>query len=72
MVKIETERLTLSELESKDAPFVFELYNDPDFIKYIGDRGIGSISDGEKFIETLKEEIDPLDTNFLILSPEKN
>ncbi|MBT3675137.1 MAG: GNAT family N-acetyltransferase [Candidatus Marinimicrobia bacterium] len=52
MVKIETERLTLSELETKDAPFVFELYNDPDFIKYIGDRGIGSISDGEKFIET--------------------
>jgi len=27
---------------------------------------------GEKFIETLKEEIDPLDTNFLILSPQKN
>ena len=27
---------------------------------------------GEKFIETLKEELDPLDTNFLILSPIKN
>ena len=27
---------------------------------------------GEKFIETLKEELDPLDTNFLILSPLKN
>ena len=52
MIKIETERLTLSELKSKDAPFVFELYNDPDFLKYIGDRGIGSISDAELFIET--------------------
>ena len=27
---------------------------------------------GEKFIETLKEELDPLDSNFLILSPIKN
>ena len=27
---------------------------------------------GEKFIETLKEELNPLDTNFLILSPQKN
>ena len=27
---------------------------------------------GEKFIETLKEELNPLDTNFLILSLQKN
>lgn len=27
---------------------------------------------GEEFIKILKEEIDPLDTNFLILSPKKN
>ena len=27
---------------------------------------------GEKFIETLKKELDPLDLNFLILSPSKN
>ena len=52
MVIIETERLTLSELSIKDAPFVFELYNDPDFLKYIGDRGVGSIADAKKFIET--------------------
>tara|TARA_B000000532_G_scaffold244238_1_gene243336 strand:- start:1501 stop:3036 length:1536 start_codon:yes stop_codon:yes gene_type:complete len=30
------------------------------------------ITYGEKFIETLKEELDPLDSNFLILSPLKN
>ena len=29
------------------------------------------LNHGEKFIEILKEEIDPLDTNFLILSPKK-
>lgn len=51
MVIIKTERLTLSELSIKDAPFVFELYNDPDFLKYIGDRGVGSIADAENFIE---------------------
>ena len=27
---------------------------------------------GEKFIETLKQELDPLDSNFLILSPLKD
>ena len=52
MVIIETERLTLSKLELVDAPFIFELYNDPDFIKYIGDRGIRSLSDAKQFIET--------------------
>jgi uncharacterized protein YllA (UPF0747 family) len=30
------------------------------------------LSYGEKFIETLKEELNPLDTNFLILSLQKN
>ena len=49
---IETERLILSELQSEDAPFILELYNDPDFINHIGDRGIHSIFDAEKFIKT--------------------
>ncbi len=49
---IETERLTLSELTVKDAPLILALYNDPDFLKYIGDRGIRSITDAEQFIET--------------------
>ena len=30
------------------------------------------LNHGNKFIETLIEEINPLDRNFLILSPEKN
>ncbi|MBT4736829.1 MAG: GNAT family N-acetyltransferase [Candidatus Marinimicrobia bacterium] len=49
---IETDRLTLAELQIEDAPFILELYNDPDFIKFIGDRGIGSLSNAEQFIET--------------------
>ena len=48
---IETDRLTLAELQIEDAPFILELYNDPDFIKYIGDRNIHSIFDAKKFIK---------------------
>ncbi|WP_244140738.1 GNAT family N-acetyltransferase [Kaistella flava (ex Peng et al. 2021)] len=33
-----------------DAPFIFELYNSPNFIKFIGDRNIKSIEDAENYI----------------------
>ena len=49
---IETSRLTLSELTLEDAAFILKLYNDPDFITYIGDKGIKSIQDAENFIDT--------------------
>ena len=51
MAIIETSRLILCELKTEDAAFIFKLYNDPDFILYIGDKGIRSINDAEKFIE---------------------
>lgn len=47
---IETERLIISELSSKDSSFILELYNDPDFIKYISDRGIRTETDAKQFI----------------------
>lgn len=49
---IETERLIISELSSKDSSFILELYNDPDFIKYISDRGIRTETDAKQFIES--------------------
>ena len=49
---IETSRLILSELKTEDAAFILKLYNDPDFITYIGDKGIKSIQDAENFINT--------------------
>ena len=49
---IETSRLILSELKTEDAAFILKLYNDPDFITYIGDKGIKSIQDAENFIDT--------------------
>ncbi len=49
---IETERLTLREIDSAtDAEFVFELLNTPKFIQYIGDRGVDSVEQARDFIE---------------------
>jgi RimJ/RimL family protein N-acetyltransferase len=36
----ETERLSLREFTPDDAPFVLQLLNDPDWHRFIGDRGI--------------------------------
>lgn len=43
MQVLDTARLSLRTVELDDAPFYLELVNTPDFIKYIGDRGIGSL-----------------------------
>lgn len=46
----ETERLTLHPVSLDDAAFMLELYNSPNFIRYIGDRGLRSIHDAERYI----------------------
>lgn len=47
----ETERLILRPMNVEDAEFIFELYNSPKFIEYIGDRHIRSVSDAENYIK---------------------
>ncbi|RFZ81185.1 N-acetyltransferase [Mucilaginibacter terrenus] len=47
---LQTERLTLSELTLSDAPFIVALLNSPGWLKYIGDKGVRSISDAERYI----------------------
>ena len=44
---LKTERLIISELTRENAPFFFELVNDPAWIKYIGDKEINTISDAK-------------------------
>jgi hypothetical protein len=39
-----TERLTLRWLDAGDAALVLELLNDPSWLRYIGDRGVRTIS----------------------------
>lgn len=49
---LQTERLTLTELALTDAPFIVDLLNTPGWLKYIGDKGVRSISDAENYILT--------------------
>ncbi len=50
MTVFETARLTLRQLTELDAGFIFELVNDPDWLRYIGDRGVRSIEDAGAYI----------------------
>ena len=46
----QTERLDLREADVHDAPFLLDLMTQPDWLKFIGDRGIRSLDDAEKYI----------------------
>lgn len=46
-----SERLALTELADADAAFVLELLNEPDFLRYIGDRGVCCLHDALHYIE---------------------
>lgn len=50
MSVLETERLILSKLTIADAPFILGLLNDPDFLKYIGDRNVRTLEDAKSYI----------------------
>lgn len=47
----ETERLKLKPANLEDAAFFLKLYNEPLFIKNIGDRNLKTISDAENYIK---------------------
>lgn len=47
---VDTSRLTLRQLTPDDAPFILELVNDPDWIRYIGDRGVRDLDDARRYI----------------------
>ena len=46
-----TERLILRTLVLEDAAFILELVNDPDWLRYIGDRGVRTLDDARGYIE---------------------
>ena len=48
---IETERLLLEKAVLKDGPFFYALLNSPNWIEWIGDRGIRSVKDAETYIQ---------------------
>jgi RimJ/RimL family protein N-acetyltransferase len=49
---IETERLTLRWMTVEDAAVILELLNDPDWLRYIGDRGVRTLADAQAYILT--------------------
>ncbi|MGW8123654.1 GNAT family N-acetyltransferase [Roseivirga echinicomitans] len=51
MIIIETERLRLEKGTLDDQEFIFTLLNSPNWVEYIGDRGIESLIDAENYIK---------------------
>jgi RimJ/RimL family protein N-acetyltransferase len=47
---LETKRLSLRKLTADDAPFMFDLLNQPSFIHFIGDRGVRTLDDARSII----------------------
>ncbi len=48
---LETVRLILQPVIMEDAEFILELYNSPNFIKFIGDRNLRTVEDAENYIK---------------------
>ena len=56
---IETERLSLREVSESDAAFMLKLLNDPDFVRFIADRGVRTVEGaaryiGERFVQSYR------------------
>ena len=51
---LETDRLTLHEMTLDDAGLMLAVWNDPAFVRYVGDRGIRNLDDAE---EAMREGI---------------
>ncbi len=45
---LETSRLSLRRLTLEDAGLMLDVWNDPAFVRYVGDRGIRTLGDAEK------------------------
>jgi RimJ/RimL family protein N-acetyltransferase len=47
---LETERLTLHRMTNDDAPFMLELMNEPQFIRFVADRGLRTVEDAAGYL----------------------
>jgi RimJ/RimL family protein N-acetyltransferase len=50
MSSLATARLVIRDLSQADAAFILELMNDPDFIAFIGDKGVRDLAGAEKYL----------------------
>ena len=51
MKVLETERTIIRWMTPEDAPFILKLVNDPDWLRYIGDRGVRTLDDAHSYLE---------------------
>src|SRR6266567_980060 len=51
MTVTQTERLLLRWLDVRDSGFIFELVNEPSWLRYIGDKGVKTLQDAQRDIE---------------------
>jgi RimJ/RimL family protein N-acetyltransferase len=47
---LETERLIIRQLSVADAPFIFELVNEPSWLRFIGDKKVRTLDDARNYI----------------------
>ena len=48
---LESKRLIQRKLTKSDASYILSLMNDPDYHRFIGDRGLRSVADAENYLE---------------------
>jgi [ribosomal protein S5]-alanine N-acetyltransferase len=48
-----TERLLLNDLSLNDAPFIYELVNTPNWIRFIGERNVKNHEDARQYIQKI-------------------
>jgi RimJ/RimL family protein N-acetyltransferase len=51
MPVLKTQRLSLRQLRPDDAAFIHALVNDPDWLRFIGDRGVRTVTDAATYLE---------------------
>ncbi|MBT8433699.1 MAG: GNAT family N-acetyltransferase [Gammaproteobacteria bacterium] len=54
---IETHRLKIRWLEVGDAAFIYNLVNDPTWIRYIGDKNVSNLEDAKTYIDSGPREM---------------
>ena len=51
-MRLETSRLVLRPLVEEDAPFLVRLLNQPSWLRFIGDKGVRTVADAERYVRT--------------------
>ena len=50
MTVLETNRLIIRRLSPDDAEFIFQLLNEPSWLRFIGDKGVRTVEDARAYI----------------------